>query len=68
MSFRNKQLGVQAKQLTMTAPDDFHFSTHVPSFSLLSSTGGFTARGQLTLMQIEPQYIVILKTCYECVP
>ena len=55
MSFRNTQLWAQVKQLTMTAPSDIHFSTDAPSFSLLSSTGGFTAHGQLTLIQIEPQ-------------
>lgn len=43
-----------SKATNHDSPDDFHLSTHVPSFSLLSSTGGFTARGQLTLMQREP--------------
>ena len=44
----------------MIAPGGFH-CFHQCSISLLSSTGGFTTHGQLTLMQIKPQYIFILK-------
>lgn len=65
MNIRYKQLLCLSELTNHDSPSGIaNASINVPSLFFLSSAGGFTAHGQLILMQMKPQCIIISKiTC-----